>query len=75
MNENNDKLINARKFCREVKELAKKYNVPFFVVTDGASATDNNGCEAVRNARLNHIKWEEEQGFDPNEDWEEENNV
>ena len=53
----NDKLIIARKFCLEVKELAEKYNLPFFVVTDGASATNNNGCEAVKNARDNHKKW------------------
>ena len=29
-------------------ELAEKYDLPFFVVTDGASSTSNNGCEAVR---------------------------
>ncbi len=38
------KLQNARNFCKDVKELSKKYNLPFFVVTDGASATSNNGC-------------------------------
>ena len=64
--ENKEKAIN---FCKEVKELAKKYNLPFFVVTDGASATNNNGCEAVKNARDNHIKWEISNGFDPYEDW------
>lgn len=50
------KLQNARDFCKDVKELSKKYNLPFFVVTDGASATSNNGCEAVKNARDNHKK-------------------
>ena len=69
----NNKLENARKFCAEVKELAKKYDVPFFVVTDGASAISNNGCLAVKNARDNHIKWEEENGYDPYEDWSKEN--
>ena len=64
-----ERLELARKFCYEVKELAKKYNLPVFVVTDGASATHNNNCEAVRNARDNHKKWEEEHGFDPYEDW------
>ena len=39
------------------------------MVTEGASVTNNNGCEAVKNARDNHIKWEEENGFDPNDDW------
>ncbi len=59
----------AREFCSEVKELSEKYNLPVFMVTDGASITSNNGCEAVNNARDNHIKWEEENGFDPQEDW------
>ena len=71
MNDNKDKILVARKFCLEVKELAQKYNLPFFVVTDGASAVSNNGCDAVKNARDNHIKWEEENGFDPYEDWSE----
>ena len=39
------------------------------MVTEGASVTNNDGCEAVKNARDNHIKWEEENGFDPTEDW------
>lgn len=59
----------AREFCSEVKKLSKKYNLPVFMVTDGASVTNNNGCEAVKNARDNHIKWEEENGLDPQEDW------
>ena len=66
---NNNELNKTRKFCLEVKALAKKYNLPFFVVTDGASATSNNGCVAVKNARDNHINWEKENGFDPYEDW------
>lgn len=65
----NEKITKAREFCQKVKELASVYELPFFVVTDGASATSNNGCEAVKNARDNHIRWEEEHGFDPNEDW------
>lgn len=59
----------AREFCSEVKKISKKYNLPVFMVTDGASVTNNNGCEAVKNARDNHIKWEEENGLDPQEDW------
>lgn len=59
----------ARKFCKEVKHLAKEYDLPFFLVTDGASVTSNNNCEAVRVARENHIEWEKEHGFNPNEDW------
>ncbi len=65
----NEKLEKARKFCQEVRELAEKYELPFFVVTDGASATNNNGCDAVRNARESQIKWEKEHNFDPDEDW------
>ena len=70
MNDKNNKQIQkARQFCQEVKQLAQKYNVPFFVVTDGASSTSNNGCPAVKNARDNHILWEKENGYNPNEDW------
>lgn len=69
----NNKLDQAKKFCLEVKELAKKYNLPFFVVTEGASATSNNGCIAVKNARDNHIIWEKENGYDPYEDWSKHN--
>jgi hypothetical protein len=65
----NDKIIKAREFCKRVKEIAKEYDLSFFVVTEGASATNNNGCEAVKNARDNHIKWELEHGSDPYEDW------
>lgn len=65
-----NELEKARQFCKEVKELAKKYDLPFFVVTSGASATSNNNCEAVRNARENHIKWELENQFNPYEDWD-----
>ena len=67
--DNNEKLSKAREFCTKVKELASVYDLPFFVVTDGASATSNNGCEAVKNARDNHIKWELANGHDPYEDW------
>ncbi len=67
--ENNINIKKAREFCEKVKILAKEYNLPFFIVTDGASATDNVNCEAVRIARENHVKWEKANGFNPNEDW------
>ena len=60
----------AQQFCQEVKELAKKYDLPFFVVTEGASATQNKNCEAVANARKAHIKWEKEHSIDPEHSWE-----
>jgi len=63
------KLTKPQKFCQEVKQLAEKYNLPFFVVTEGASATSNNGSKAVSNARGAHIKWEKENNHDPNYDW------
>lgn len=63
------KINKAREFCSKVRELADEYNLSFFVVTEGASATSNNGCEAVKNARDCHIKWEMQYGFDPEEDW------
>lgn len=33
-----DKIEKSREFCSKVKELAKQYNLSFFVVTEGASA-------------------------------------
>lgn len=65
----NVKIEIAREFCQKVRNLADEYNVSFFVVTEGASAIKNNNCEAVKNARDCHIKWEKEHGFDPEEDW------
>ncbi len=64
-----DKISISREFCNKVKVLAKQYNLSFFVVTEGASATSNNGCEAVKHARDCHIKWEMQHNFDPFEDW------
>lgn len=60
----------ARSFCSEVKELAKKYNLDFFVVTEGASSYScSKNTEAVKEARKSHVKWESSKGFDPLEDW------
>lgn len=73
IDKNNEQIQKARQFCQEVKELAQKYGVPFFVVTDGASATSNNGCPAIKNARDNHILWEKANGYDPDEDWSKDN--
>lgn len=62
----------ARQFCYEVRKLAEKYELPFFIVIDGASSISNNGCEAVKNARLSHEKWENENNIDSKEDWSKE---
>ena len=59
----------ARELCSKVAELAKEYNLPFFFVTEGASITRNNGCDAVRNAREAQIEWEKKNGANPDEDW------
>jgi len=59
----------SREFLNEVRKLAKKYNLPFFIVTDGASATNNNGNDAIKHARDSHIEWEKKHGHDPYEDW------
>lgn len=67
--ESKDNTQKARKFVAEVKTLAKKYDLPVFVVTDGASGTSNNNCPAVTHARNAHIEWEQANGHDPYEDW------
>ena len=63
-------LTKAQEFCQEVKKLAKKYDMPFFVVTEGASAIQNRDCEAVAHARKAHTEWEKEHGIDPDHSWE-----
>ena len=60
----------AQKFCAQVKKLAQKYELPCFAVTEGASATLNQNCEAVAHARRAHIQWEKEHKIDPNHSWE-----
>lgn len=59
----------ARKFVREVEKLAKRYDANYFIVTDGASGIHNNGNPAVKNARDAQVRWEKENGYDPDEDW------
>ena len=69
VNESHNNVDTARKFLMEVRKLADRYDLPFFIVTDGASMYNNNGCEAVRHARNCHIEWEKSHGHDPYEDW------
>ena len=52
--------------------ITNEYDLDFFCVTEGASvysmkSVDKNS--AIYNARQSQIKWEKENGFDPNEDW------
>ena len=58
-------LAKSRKFVSEVLELAKKYNLNVFVVTDGASGIRNNVNQAVKHAIDSHIEWEKQHGYDP----------
>ena len=62
-------LTKARQFCLDVEKLAIRYNLPFFLVTDGASMTRNKNCLAVENARKSHVEWEKSRCIDSNEDW------
>lgn len=62
-------IATARKFVSEVGKLAKKYDANYFLVTDGASGTSNQGNPAVSHARQSHEEWEKHHGFDPDEDW------
>ena len=64
------KLTKAQEFCLEVKKLAKKYNLPFFIVTDGASCIVNKDCAAVSYARTAHVQWEKENQVNSDHDWE-----
>ena len=70
----NDKTETAKQFIRQVKTLAEQMKLNVFVVTDGASFTNNNGNECVRFHREKQIEWEKENGFDPNETWDQSKN-
>lgn len=66
------KLVLARKFVAEVAALAAKYDLNYFVVTDGASGISNTGNPAVQHARECHEEWEKANGIDPEHDWSKE---
>jgi glycosidase len=63
-----EKTVKARQFVSEVKEMAKKYGLPVFVVTDGASGADDAGCEAVEQARNAYVEWEAKRGIKSDRD-------
>lgn len=67
-------MTKAQKFCLEVAKMAEELKISVFVVTEGASITRNSNCQAVENARKSHIKWELENGFLPDHDWNKINN-
>ena len=64
-----EQTLKARQFVSEVQKLAEKYDLPYFIVTNGASAISNNACEAVECARMAHIEWEKQKGIDPYHGW------
>ena len=63
------KTLLARRFVEEVSQLALKYGLNYFVVTDGASGISNSGNPAVEHARKCHTEWEMANGIDPEHDW------
>ena len=69
MENKTEKLTKARQFCLAVERLASEYQLPFFLVTDGASITRNKNCSAVEHARQKHVEWEKSHSIDSNEDW------
>jgi len=64
------KTTRVKHFLLDVKEIARKYGLPFFIVTDGASMIDNSGCVAVDHARKTHATWEKENNIDPSHEWD-----
>lgn len=68
-----DKTMTTRQFLREVAVLAEKYNLNYFIVSDGASAISNTNNPAVEHARKCHMEWEKLNGIDSEHDWSEEN--
>lgn len=59
----------ARRFVQDVEKLAKKYNANYFLVTDGASGTNNKDNKAVKYCRDALKEWERKNKFNPDEDW------
>jgi len=70
-----EQTLKARQFVSEVQALARKFDLPYFIVTNGASAISNNGCEAIDHARQAHVEWEKRNGIDPNHDWSKDINL
>lgn len=59
----------ARRFVQDAEKLAKKYNANYFLVTDGASGTNNKDNKAVKYCRDALKEWERKNKFNPDEDW------
>ena len=65
-------MTNAKQFILEVRDLAKKHNCNFFIVTDGASAIFNKGNGIVEKHRRLQIELDKEMGINPFDNWESE---
>jgi hypothetical protein len=63
-------MAKSKVFIKKVRELAKEYNLNFFIVTDGASAISNNGNKIVEKHRNLQIELDKEMGINPFDDWE-----
>ena len=58
---------------KSCKSLRRSHHKDFIRIPNGASAISSNGCLTVKNIKNNHIKWEKENGFNPYEDWSNDN--
>lgn len=60
-------------FLRAVKFIAQLLGYDIFCAVEGRgvghSIYSNNGSKAIKNLRNQQIKWEEENGLDPNDRW------
>lgn len=63
-------MVKSKNFIRKVRELAKEYNLNFFIVTDGASAISNKGNKIVEKHRILQIELDKEMGINPFDNWE-----
>ena len=50
-------IIKAKLFCKDVEQLSKKYKLEYFFVTEGASKSKIQKCDAVKQAKADHIIW------------------
>ena len=60
-------------FLRAVKFVSQILGYDIFCAVEGHgighSIYSNNGSKAIKNLRNHQIKWEEANGFDPNDRW------
>lgn len=49
----------SQEFCNDVENLAKKYNLPFFLVTEGTACSSHHGEDAIRNMEQAYMNYEQ----------------